>query len=74
MLAAIISNSVESGEHVRKSRTAVLFLFFLELDYKTFYSARYTEYGKYQSKVIGHLVIYNRKECRMHTVRNISLG
>ena len=56
MLAPIISSSVESGEHVRKSQTAVRFLFFLELDYKAFYSVRYTEYG---GKVleIKHLIL-----------------
>lgn len=66
MLAPIISSSVETGQHARKSRKQYFSYFFLELNYKAFYSARYTEYGKYQSKVVGHLVIYNRKECRMH--------
>lgn len=74
MLAPTTSHSVGSGEYVRKSETAVFsfLFFFLELDYKAFYSAGDTEYGKHQSKVMGHLVIYNRKECRMHTMRNIS--
>lgn len=74
MLSPIISRSVGSGEYVRKSEIAVFLLFFLELDYKAFYSAGCTEYGKHQSKVMGHLVIYNRKECRMHTMRKIGLG
>lgn len=74
MQAPVISSSVESEEHVRKSQTAIVFLFFLELDYKACHSTRYREYGKYWSEVIGHLVIYNRKECRMHTARNTSLG
>lgn len=46
-VAPIISTSVESEELARQPQTVAVFLFFLELDYKAFHSARYKEYGKY---------------------------